>query len=354
MIDVHLIEKFLRGECRNEEAEQVSNYLRQHPDVVEELLPEEEWNKYLTAEPTEEFGEEAYNQLWNIAKREERKRRVYTYVISVAAAALIFFGIRYLAQPAPTETLLSKSEMVQKNGTDKDQTIGLSDNSIVTLSPGSEIKYTSEFNRSDRRIELTGTAVFSVAKNAQNQFTVVCGNIVTTALGTKFSVDGNAKAISVVLYEGKVVVKKLLDDANAKYLSPGDRLSFNIPKNIFELYREAGLASNTTASRTAPVNNAAGNKQLPAEKEIVQTPAVRTVDNDGHINFQNQNLKTVLSELAQRYDVEIDYPTEISTSINVFISIDTTQSIDRILQNIAALNNLGVKKVADKKFYLSK
>lgn len=354
MIDVHLIEKFLRGECPSEEAEQVSSYLRQHPDVVEELLPEEEWNKYLTAEPTEEFDEEAYNKMFESAQRERRKRVIVRIAMSVAATLLISFGIRYLTQPAPTEALLSKAAFVQKNGTDNNQRISLPDNSIVILTPGSEIKYTSDFNKSDRRIELTGKAEFSVAKNAQNQFTVFCGGIVTTALGTRFSVDGNAKAISVVLFEGKVVVKKLLDEATAKYLSPGDRLSFNIPKNIFELYRQTDLASNTTAPRAPSGNNAGKNKEATTEKETVQQLAARTVDSDGNINFRNQNLKTVLAELAQRYDVEIDYPTEISTSINVFISIDTTQSIDKILQNIAALNNLGVKKVADRKFYLSK
>jgi transmembrane sensor len=359
LIDKTLIEKFLKGECREDEAADVLLYLREHPSVLEEFLPEEEWDKYVSVPASEKFDEELYGNIQGSIRSGKRKRAMMISLFSAAAVILVFFGIRYLNQEnkvaGDTELAATNStETIRKNNTAASQRITLPDNSIIILSAGSEIRYAGDYNVSKRDIYLTGKAEFSVAKEPQKQFTVYCGKVATTALGTRFSVDGNAKTISVVLYEGKVVVKKVKDDSIANYLVPGDQISYNIKKEIFEKFRYEELAATKTAPKQAFEkgsvlnSNPAGDKSLVAHKETVAD------ENSGHINFQNQNLKTVLDQLADRYNVEINYPTEISTSINVFISVDTTQSIEKILHNIAIINNLGVKKLADKKFYISK
>ena len=359
MIDKTLIEKFLKGECREDEAADVLLYLREHPSVLEEFLPEEEWDKYVSVPASGKFDEELYGNIQESIRTGKRKRAMMISVFSAAAAILIFFGIRHLNQDnsvaGKTElAATNSSETIKKNNTAVSQRITLPDNSIITLAAGSEIRYASDYNVSNRDIYLTGKAEFNVAKDQQKQFTVYCGKVATTALGTRFSVDGNAKSISVVLYEGKVVVKKVKDENIANYLVPGDQISYNIKKEIFEKFHYEELATKKTSPKqelekgttvsTAP----AGDKSLASRKEA------GTDENSGHINFQNQDLKTVLDQLAERYKVEINYPTEISSSINVFISVDTTQTIDKILHNIAAINNLEVKKIADKKFYISK
>lgn len=346
MIDKTLIEKFLRGECRQNEAVYVSTYLRQHPDILEEFLPEEEWNKYLsTAGAALQSDEEIYGNIQESIQRERKMKRIVFSVAGVAAVLLLFFGIRILHPGRTHEQLqLSKAETIQKNETSTDQSLLLPDHSVVILAPGSEIRYDSNFNVSGRRIILTGKAEFSVAKDKQKPFTVYSGKISTTALGTRFSVDGNTENISVVLYEGKVVVQKVQDETVANFLAPGDKLNFNINKEIFEIYRNGILASNPDIHPPSSKIKPAKSVELPVTQPAKPDSESGNKDNDGHINFQNQNLKSILSALAERYGVEINYPTEISTSINVFISVDTTQSIDKILQNIAILNNLEVKK----------
>ncbi|WP_127125891.1 FecR family protein [Pseudoflavitalea rhizosphaerae] len=356
MIDKKLIEKFLRGECPEDEAAGVLQYLRQHPAVLEEFLPEEEWEKYVSV-PATTVDEELYGNIQESIRSGKKKRAMMISLFSAAAAVLLFFGIRQLSQDnkiaGGTELAANNTtETIRKNSTTADQRISLPDHSIITLSAGSEIRYAGDYNVTSRHIYLTGKAEFSVAKDKEKQFTVFCGKVATTALGTRFSVDGNVKTISVVLYEGKVVVKKVKDETIANYLLPGDQISFNIRKEIFEKFRYDELAAAKSAPKTEMEKGTSVNTKPRVAKTSEMQPAAD--ENSGHINFQNQDLKDVLDQLAERYKVEIDYPTEISSSINVFISVDTTQSIDKILQNIAAINNLGVKKISDKKFYISK
>lgn len=356
MIDKNLIEKFLRGECPEEEAAYVLQHLRQHPSDLEEFLPEQEWDKYVAAQPAANVDEALYQNIERSIRRSKRDRTVIATLVSAAAVLLLFAGIRYLNQSATvTSNELAKEETVRKNSTNADQLLTLPDNTTVTLSPGSEIRFASDYNTARRDLYLTGKAEFSVAKNKEKRFTVYCGKVSTTALGTRFSVDGNASSISVVLFEGKVVVKKLQDETIANYLLPGDRIRFNIRKDLFEKFPDDQLASRqASASPKAHIEKQDQGAEAANSKSDADQQEGMLADNNGQINFQNKNLKTVLDQLAERFNVEINYPTEISTSVNVFISVDTTQSIDRILHNIAAINNLEVKKVADRKFYISK
>lgn len=355
MIDKALIEKYLRGECPEEEAADVMLYLQQHPHAIEELLPEEEWNKYINTPPSSAFDEDMYQNIQQAVQDEKRNKRVIISVVSAAVVLLLFFGIRYLDQASNTNQVAAVNrEIVKKNTVGSDQVIILPDSSIVMLAASSEIRYAADYNVSKRDIYLTGKAEFSVAPNKQKQFTVFCGKVATTALGTRFSVDGAAKTISVILYEGKVVVKKVQDETVANFLSPGDKISFNIKKDMFEKFHHNEWASNVSEKYPSAKSH--------VEKEMAPDTGHRSdlaaeselADNKAHINFRNQNLKSVLTQLAERFNVEINYPTEISSSINVLMSVDTTQSIDKILQNIAIINNLEVKKLADRKFYISK
>ncbi len=274
MIDKNLIEKFLKGECHGDEAAHVMLYLRQHPAALEEFLPEEEWDKYVSNPSSTKFDEEIYRNIHRSIHRDKKNKAIITAVISAAAVVVLFFGIRYLntngaGSGAAQQAGVHKTETIKKNNSTSEQLLTLPDNSIITLAAGSEIRYASDYNQSRRDIFLTGKAEFSVAKDKEKQFTVYCGKVATTALGTRFSVDGNASTISVVLYEGKVVVKKLRDEAMANYLQPGDKIRYNIKKDMFEEIRDSKLASNTSrgsSSQSSPVEKNKSADTDPAEQ----------------------------------------------------------------------------------------
>ena len=86
----------------------------------------------------------------------------------------------------------------------------------------------SIFSRERRALELlTGQAHFDVAKDPARPFIVTAGDKQVIAVGTAFDVSRELGVTSVMLTEGKIVVRQ--DGAAHAFdqtLSPGDRLIF--------------------------------------------------------------------------------------------------------------------------------
>ena len=82
----------------------------------------------------------------------------------------------------------------------------LPDSSTVYLNTGSSIRYSSNYNRKERELVLTGEGYFDVAKNPKKPFSVFIGDKKVTALGTRFTVRDyeNEDFCQVILIEGKV------------------------------------------------------------------------------------------------------------------------------------------------------
>ncbi len=83
----------------------------------------------------------------------------------------------------------------------------LNDGSRVELREGAKIAV--NFEGTSRRIILErGEAHFQVAKNAARPFVVTAGKIEVRAVGTAFSVQLGARAVGVLVTEGRVAVAK--------------------------------------------------------------------------------------------------------------------------------------------------
>ena len=94
------------------------------------------------------------------------------------------------------------------------QKVTLQDGSIVTLEPGSEVRYTQKF-MNHREIFLSGDAFFEVTKDPNHPFFVYANEITTKVLGTSFRVKAKQgeKEIVVAVKTGKVsVFAKSIDD----------------------------------------------------------------------------------------------------------------------------------------------
>lgn len=363
MSDKNLIEMFLKRDCSKQEAARIASYLTQKPDLLDDLLPENEWNQYLKNSPEKAIDEDLYNKVHNaIYQNGKRKQRFLQLAGATAAVLLIFIWLYFFkADPVTgngSKTVASTSsvhQVVRKNTTGAEQKISLADNTIVILAAGSEIRYTADYNQTKRDVYLTGKAEFSVTKNKLKPFTVFCNGIATTALGTRFMVDGTSGNPAVILYEGKVVVKKTQDDRILTYLEPGDQTAFNITKNIFETVTKKTVDSLSTAVNNILISDLEHKiREKITDDKFESTAPAKSHVNAGLLQFQNQNLQSVLKSLAEKYNVQINYPTEIVSSINVFVSVDTTQSIEKILNSIAVTNDLEVKKIADNKYYITK
>lgn len=362
MMTEEQLEIFLKGNATKDDCKRLADYMQNHPEALEQMMPENEWEKYKAQHLNTTIDQAFYKNIHrSINRKKNILKKAVAWSSAVAALLLIAFNVHHFL-PLKTTVAVTKIvatqpvEITHKNNTSKAVNFILPDETFVTLSPGSEIKYATDYNNTKRDVLLTGKAIFKVAKNKQKPFTVFCHSIATTALGTRFSVDGNVKNTAVVLYEGKVVVKKISDEKLLTYLLPGDAVAFNSNRNVFER-----LHGNEMVLQ--PVDNGAvkdelaskNNKELHKENTTTNTaPANARQQADVYTLFENQSLKVVLDQLAEIYHVEINYPTEISSSTNVYFSVDTSQPIENILRNIAALNNLDLKKDTANKFYFSK
>ncbi|HEY8893391.1 MAG TPA: FecR domain-containing protein [Niastella sp.] len=226
------------------------------------------------------------------------------------------------------------------NKTGKVQRIVLADSSEVLLDPLSEITWNEPFTNNKRDIILKGRARFSVAKDKTKPFTVISGRLATTALGTQFIVTAfeQDEFITVQLYEGRVVVKGA-DSTHAKlkkdfYLLPGEELLYSNKQNTASVRRF--INDNTTAK-----------KEIREERSTADQPSL-PVDKGSWYMFNNQPLAQVFKQLEEMYGVEIVYAEADIQKMYFIGKFSKNDSVNVILNQIAALNNLTVIRTNNK------
>ncbi|MEX0882740.1 MAG: FecR domain-containing protein, partial [Cyclobacteriaceae bacterium] len=103
--------------------------------------------------------------------------------------------------------------------------IHLPDGSTVILNADSEIRYRTDFEKSDRDIFLKGESFFEVAKDSLLPFRVYSGELVTTAMGTSFNINSYDKErVKVQLATGKVKVSNENQESEPVFLHPGEEV----------------------------------------------------------------------------------------------------------------------------------
>jgi hypothetical protein len=301
----------------------------------------------------------------SVAEDEKPKTKapLHKIIISTAIAASITLGIGFTSglfrnhkpiEPSLASVSIEKTEALpafvrhQKNTSGKPKRIILKDGSEVILSNKSEVSYHEPFTGNTRDITLKGGAYFKVTKDKTKPFVVFSGDISTTVLGTRFTVTAfeNAHNISIRLYQGRVVVKpvagvkkKLI---NNFYLLPGQELIYN---NISSTARLRKFRADNI--NTVRVNNSGNINQ---ENDV---PAIPFNEKGSWYMFNNQSLEQVFKLLENMYDVRILY-SKSSVHNRYFIGkFEKSDSVENVLKQIAALNNLKLTK-KNNKFIISK
>jgi len=152
----------------------------------------------------------------------------------------------------------------------------LPDGTKVWLNAASALKYPEVFTGDERRVELTGEAYFEVAKNKTKPFHVKNQNQDVEVLGTHFNINSymDDHTIKTTLLEGSV---KVSSGKSVKILKPG----------------EQSVADGNGVIRLA--------SDVDTDDE--------TAWKNGLFQFNNANLKSILSQLERWYDINIDYST---------------------------------------------
>lgn len=348
------------GAGKEKEMADLAKYLRDRSLDIESYLSEEEWQQYLknntAGEPVEDKAEEDYAQVYDATFRKSRRQKnlyrgIGLVALLVAGTGLFILLNRQNSASRPTAPVAH----LHKNATDQLQRIALPDGSFLVLYPGSEISYTSAFNKERRDLYLTGKAVFEVTGQYTKPFIVYCRTIATTVLGTKFMVNGLEADPWVHLYQGRVVVQVVRDSAVRQLMTVGQTLAYKEQENVFRLLQGDRTDDGSGKGASATQGNT-GRQSAPAASPASVPGTTDTVSVNGQLflNFRNQSLSTIFDQLAERYQVEIRYPTSLAFSSNVLLSVNAGQPIEKILENLCSANGMKVSRLDKNTFTISK
>ncbi|WP_290796131.1 FecR family protein [Flavihumibacter sp. UBA7668] len=206
------------------------------------------------------------------------------------------------------------------------QIIRLNDCSIVELSPGSSIQFSSAFSFRDRIIQLNGKAYFSVQKGHKHAFTVQTNRINTTALGTSFTIDNRTEsATKIKLHTGKVqvVYTKSEMKQDPVLMNPGDSLVMNKATGIVETLVKSGRKF--IKPEVQPINN-----------ELLQTTGFS-------FEFMQTSLPDVLDQLKKGYQVTIHYDSTDLSHLYFTGKIKSKDKLGTIIKRLETLHNLRIQ-----------
>ncbi|MEN7547216.1 FecR domain-containing protein [Rapidithrix thailandica] len=226
-MDPKLIEKYYRGECSQEEARKVMDWMNSQ-DALQQM--ENDFDRYWeeSREHKNSFGKK-HQQLWaNFDKKsalkpgKERKITKYTlrkgdknYGLKIAASILIVLSISFWfyqnsLQDSAQTTVASIHYTTITVPEGQKRTLKLKDGSTVILNAGSTLRFPEQFSDSTRQLHLTGEAFFEVVKDPSRPFMVHSGSLKTTALGTSFNIKAyrDENEVTVSLATGKVAVQQ--------------------------------------------------------------------------------------------------------------------------------------------------
>ena len=221
------------------------------------------------------------------------RKRLLRYILPLAVILLI--GGYWLMQPSGNkpETLAETA-----NTTATPLILTLDDGTVVTLSPGSSLKYPIDFKNKERDVYLHGDAHFAVKKDVQNPFKVYTENMVATVLGTTFNIKSSTdSAIVVELLTGKLEVQITNDKMEPRQtvlLVPNERAVYvrtekHLYKNEHVTGHDIHFRQNNFEEIAAEIKNAFG---------------VTLINQSGHTawrftgDFKNSTAKDIIENIC--------------------------------------------------------
>jgi len=215
--------------------------------------------------------------------------------LAVAASVMIAFvigGLYFASYNATEQAFIDENSelalITRTNETDQPIIISLSDSSTVTLKPKASILFPKVFAVHKRNVYLTGSAFFSVSKNATRPFYVYNQKLVVRVLGTSFWVKSPTDKLpaQVAVRTGKVQVQE------------------NQKATLF------GLSKEKTATPILLTPNQKGilsehrlNKTL-VSKPIPLAEAYNVPTSVSYI-FREEHINKILKTLSEAYGIEI-------------------------------------------------
>jgi ferric-dicitrate binding protein FerR (iron transport regulator) len=252
----------------------VAGFLRQtlSPEEQDELdswVAESDHNVQLFEELIDE-------KTYHLIPKRPWSRRFFPW--AMAASVLGIIGTIYFVKRKPEMESISQvvkiPEIVLATARGIQYQMNLPDGTRVWLNAQSFLSYPASFPGVKRTVELKGEAFFEVAKNKNQPFDVKAGGADIQATGTEFDVNAyeDEKVVTTTLLEGSV---KIITQNNTVLLNPNE-------KGIWNKNGKINLVRNIN-------------------------PNESTAWKSGMFSFQQEDIYSVMRQLARWYNVDIRY-----------------------------------------------
>ena len=271
-----LFRKYLSNSATSDEMKELDEWIASNEDLNDWL---ENQVDYSSAEMDAEKQADILAKIHEkIAVQSKQKFVLPGWAKTVAAVALIVLmaasAAIYFRSNQPNK--IQYAEIGALRG--QKASVTLPDGTKITLNSESSLKYSTNYNQSDRAVELVGEAYFEVAKNKKIPFVVKAGKLEIEAKGTAFNIKAypTDNSISTTLTEGKIEVKTPVDVLN---MIPNERMEYS---NTDQTFRKLTLTD--------------------AEGSIGWL-------ND-ELSFENATLAEVVANFSRIYNIDIQFASE--------------------------------------------
>lgn len=232
-----LLFKYFSGKLSDEERQELLAWLKESDEHMSLLNRMSDWwavaHIPLYKSDLEADFVNYFDYLEGLSASSKSKRRItipsrwLQVAVVVLALITLVTSAFYLGKYTVENKELLYTETIVPNGSQTK--IMLPDSTFVMLNSGSSLRYSSDFNKKDRCIELKGEAYFDVKPNTDKPFFVNSDKINVRVVGTTFNVRAyeDEDKIDVVLISGKVNVLFENDILETTSLVPNQQLSYN-------------------------------------------------------------------------------------------------------------------------------
>lgn len=305
-----LLDRYRRGTCTPEEERQVERWYESLGQEREEVELDAEEHAELSARLWRGI-ERRIGQPEPVVRRIDSPRRWLGWV---AAAALVLscglaaiwlvrssgIGSSTTAQrPAPHRWV------TRHNTTRNILQITLQDSSVIQLYPNSTLSYPRRFVGTRRVVSLRGEAFFQVSHDAHHPFQVVTPQVVTTVLGTSFTIRAfeDQPEAQVMVRTGKV---RVTPRAHTADLGISSKASVVLLPNQQVVYRPEGQR---------------------LRKELVDEPQILE---EQPILFNDKPVAEVVAALEKAYGVQIHYDKAVLANCTVTLNLRAPSLYDKL------------------------
>jgi transmembrane sensor len=198
-----LTDRYLKGQLNAKDKQKVDAWLDQMAeDNSAELSPAEQ------AIAADRIFQQLTEKIAATPKDQPRtlmvKLRPFLKVAAcIAVFSLLLFGFR---NPLKAFFNIGQFELVSNTNGQITKSI-LADGTIVWLKGNSQLHFPVKFKDSLRVVDLSGEALFEVAKDAKHPFIIHCGTLTTRVLGTSFNIKQSKEKTEVAVLTGRVLLR---------------------------------------------------------------------------------------------------------------------------------------------------